>query len=280
MGCGWLIVPTMLIFGFSPDEAVGVGLLQMVPSTLMTVIKDMPKMSWGKRSVMRMLALPLGLGAVLTAFSGRYINAILYKNFGPKALLIIFAFVTIFIGLKTVFGKLNTDQNYVPAISKGQSFIALIFGMITGVLSSLLGIGGAMIFRPILANGFKIPEQITAKAVRLLLLVTTLTGGLFYLFSNGGFQVRILVLTFIIAFGGMIGFPLGVRCNNVVCKNGYSIILQKSFGVISVIILTNTILNLLGFINFSRYLMIFFAVLLFTAINIFARYTKKHPISK
>ena len=43
VGCGWIVVPTMLILGFSPFEAVGIGLLQMAPSTLPTVIRQFPE---------------------------------------------------------------------------------------------------------------------------------------------------------------------------------------------------------------------------------------------
>lgn len=42
VGCGWIVVPTMLILGMGPFEAVGIGLLQMVPSTILTVAKQAP----------------------------------------------------------------------------------------------------------------------------------------------------------------------------------------------------------------------------------------------
>ena len=59
VGCGWLIVPTMLIFGFTPNEAVGVGLLQMVPSILMTTVHDIKSLDWHKESVAVKLVIPL-----------------------------------------------------------------------------------------------------------------------------------------------------------------------------------------------------------------------------
>ena len=133
-----------------------------------------------------------------------------------------------------------------------------------------------MIIRPILVNIFKVPEQWTARAVRILLLLTTSTGGMFYVISSGAQTgLEIFVLTLIIAAGGMMGFPLGVKCNNIVCANGYSEILQKSFVVIPVIVLSNTILKLLGLAEISRVLSLTFAVLLFIYIVVFTFYTKK-----
>lgn len=276
VGCGWLIVPVMLIFGFSPAEAVGVSLLQMVPSTLPVAAKDFTKVNWGKRSFGRRMILPLGLGCFITAFTGRFINAYLYGLFGSKALMIIFCLVNLFIGYQTLFSKPIKNENYLPNFTRKQSWTAFAGGLGTGIFSSLLGIGGAMIIRPILVNIFKVLEQWTARAVRILLLLTTSTGGMFYVISSGAQTgLEIFVLTLIIAAGGMMGFPLGVKCNNIVCANGYSEILQKSFVVIPVIVLSNTILKLLGLAEISRVLSLTFAVLLFIYIVVFTFYTKK-----
>ena len=277
IGCGWLIVPTMLIFGFQPLEAVGAALCQMIFSTAPTVLREIKTTSWGEGSLMRDLALPMALGVILTAFSGRMINAYLYNKFGSKALLAIFAFVMFFIGIKSVFGKTEQNQNKVPFITTMQSFIALFCGMFTGVISSLLGISGALIFRPIIINGFKIAEKRATKAIRFLLLTATVSGSLFYLFADGKFHFHTLLLGILIALGGAFGFPLGVRYGKIVVKRGYVKILQKSFGSIILIIITNSILNLLGYIKFSRYLMIICAVILFAYINIFTFYAAKHP---
>lgn len=277
VGCGWLIVPTMLIFGFQPLEAVGAALLQMVFSTAPTVLKEIPKISWQKYSVMRSLALPMAIGVILTAFSGRLINDYLYNKFGSKALLCLFVFVMLFIGFQSLFGKTAKNQNEEPNISKPQSFAALFCGMFVGVISSVLGISGALVFRPIIINGFKIAEKPAAQAVRFLLLVATISGSMFYLFAGGKFQINILFLGTLIALGGAFGFPLGVKYGSIVLKNGYVKILQKSFGSIILIIITNAILNLLGYITFSRYLMIICAIILFAFINLFTLYTAKHP---
>ncbi len=280
VGCGWLIVPTMLIFGFQPLEAVGAALLQMVFSTAPTVLKEIPKTSWQKFSVMRSLALPMAIGVISTAFSGRLINAYLYNRFGSKALLCLFVFVMLFIGSQSLFGKTAKNQNEEPNISRLQSIVAFFCGMFVGVVSSVLGISGALIFRPVIINGFKIAEKYATKAVRFLLLTATISGSLFYLFAGGKFHTHILLLGVLIALGGAFGFPLGVRYGKIVIKRGYVKILQKSFGSIILIIITNAILNLLEYITFSRYLMIICAIVLFISINLFTFYTVKHPRTK
>jgi len=279
VGCGWLIVPTMLIFGFGPLEAVGAALCQMVLSTAPTVLKEIKNASWQKHSIMRALALPMALGVVMTAFSGRLINIFLEKHFGSLALLCLFVFVMTFIGIKSVFGKTAQSQTQLPNIKNAHSIIALFCGMIVGVISSVLGISGALIFRPVLINGFKVPEKYATQATRFLLLTASFTGAMFYMFASGKFQQNILFLGLLIALGGAFGFPLGVKYGATVLKNGYVKVLQKSFGSIILIIIANSLLNLAGFVTFSRYLMIICALLLFTTINIFTFYTTKHPRS-
>ncbi len=278
VGCGWLIVPTMLIFGFSPNEAVGVGLLQMVPSILMSVVRDIKYLDWKKDSVATRLVIPLGTGAFLLAFSGKIVNRFFYEKFGSIALLVIFCFFMITLGLTVLFGKTTEYETDIPKISKKQSTAAFFMGTIVGVFSSVMGVGGAIFFRPILANIFKVPEKITAKCIRILLLITTFTGGMYYTFTDGKADITIITMSLLIAIGGMIGFPLGIRVHNKILANGYAKYVNKSFAVVTFIVLTNTILNIFGFVIFSRYLMITIAILLFTAINMFKKYTEKHPI--
>ena len=276
VGCGWLIVPTMLIFGFTPNEAVGVGLLQMFPSIVMSVIKDIKSLDWSKNSVASKLVIPLGFGAFLLAFSGKIVNRFFYERFGSIALLLTFCVFMVTLGSVVLFGKTTEYETKLPIISNKQSIGAFFIGMVVGIFSSVMGVGGAIFFRPTLANIFKVPEAVTSKCIRVLLLITTFTGGMYYTFSDGHPDWTIITMSLVIAIGGMIGFPLGIKVHNTVLKNGYEKYVNKSFAVITFIVLINTILNIFGFIIFSRYLMITIAVLLFVSINLFKAYTNKH----
>ncbi len=130
------------------------------------------------------------------------------------------------------------------------------------MFSSVLGVGGAMIFRPVLANGFKVAEMDVARSVRFLLLTTTLVGGLSYLFNADGFDFKVLILSIAISFGGAIGFPLGARAHRVIVKAGYAREARQSFAIICGIVATNVILAVLGREIISRYVMFTAAVTL------------------
>ena len=279
VGCGWLIVPTSLIcFHCTPSQAAGVGLLQMVPSILSPVVRETPLIGWGRGSLGRSIVAPAALGSLVTAFSGRPINDFFNRLLGAKALLFAFGAFMIFIGYKTLFGVKKGYSSTTPRVfpSSAQR-AAFLGGLGAGVFSSVLGVGGAMVFRPLLAHGFKINETDTARSVRFLLLTTTTTGGLTYLFSSSGVDFRVLLLSGAIALGGAVGFPLGVRAHHIAVDSGYGEVVGRSFAAICGIVALNVTFLFFNLTRLSQIVMAIFAILLLILITLFVAYAKKHP---
>jgi len=276
VGCGWLIVPTMLLLGLSPMEAVGIALLQMVPAILPTVVKTYRDIKWSKGSLGRSIILPMAIGSFLTSFTGDPINRALNAAFGDKALMLLFMIVMIFIGCQTAASRAIVYSRESATYTGKSSVGAWVAGLFTGVFSSVLGVGGAVVMRPALASLFKVSEKETSTSIRILLLVTTLTGGLHYLWGGGAFQWKILVLTLLISIGGMIGFPLGVKLHDHVARCGYTQHIHKSFSVIAAIVITSSTLKLCGWLLFSRYLMLVFAAMLVCYLVGFGVYAAHH----
>ena len=148
------------------------------------------------------------------------------------------------------------------------------------MFSSVLGVGGAMVFRPVLANGFKASEMDVARSVRFLLLTTTLVGGLNYLFNSEGFDTKILVLSLAISFGGAIGFPLGSRAHRIIVEAGYARSAQQCFAIICGIVATNVALAVLGKETVSRYIMFGAAISLLVFLSSWSRIAQKKFVAK
>ncbi len=278
VGCGWIVVPTMLILGCDPMQAVGIGLLQMVPSTILTVSKQAPQIGWKKGAPGLSLALPIGIGAALTSLCGKSINAKLIALTGDARWLqwMLIAIITIII-FQTLASKTACYNDEMPPISPGKSRIAFVMGLVTGVLSSMLGIGGGLLIRPLLTSGFKVPEYYTSRIVRLLVLVTTVTGGLTYLIARSGFDWHMFAISMLVAVGGIFGFPLGAKLHTIIYDNGYAQHIHKSFAVVAIAVLANTVLNMYGHPEISRYLMLAIAVGLVLYLAAFTIYAKKKP---
>ncbi len=277
IGCSWLIVPATLLLGATPMEAAGIALLQMVPSILPVAVRDAPALGWGPKSFGRGLLIPLALTSLLFSFAGRPVNVFFYERFGDTAFQCFFAAAMVYLGLKIFFSRPVEYGATLPVFDSGARAKAGIFGALVGFASSLLGIGGGMFFRPLLAGYYKVPEKETANAVRFLLLLTALGGGIAYIFSSGGVQWRIVWFAALVTLGGMAGFPLGVRLHRTVLDNGYARHIHRSFAVIALIVVVNLICTMAGWLTFSRCLMTALAVLLLAYLVLFARYAAKHP---
>jgi len=278
VGCGWIIVPAMLIMGFDPLSAVGIGLLQMAPSTLLTVIRQAPEIGWGRGEPGLTLALPIGIGALVTSLCGKGINRALIDYFGDaRPLQWLLIGIIVIVAIQTLFGSTVVSANQMPEIGKGRQRMALGFGALTGFISSLLGIGGGLIIRPLLTTGFRVPEYYTSRIVRFLVLVTSMVGGATYLVNSDHFDWRIFNVSMLIAAGGIIGFPCGVKLHRIVFNAGYAQHIHKSFAVVAIAMLLNTLLNMYGFSSLSRLLMLGIGVGLSAYLVIFAIYARNNP---
>ena len=277
IGCSWLIVPVMLLSGATPAEAAGVALLQMVPSVLPTVLRDIPKLGWESGSLGRGLLIPLALASLLFSIGGRPANDFLFAHCGDIAFRGFFMLIMIWLGLKIFFSRPVSYGSEIPRFGVERIPSAFVFGAICGFFSSLLGIGGGMLFRPLLGGFYKVPEKETANSVRFLLLITALAGGVSYLFANETIHWRMIVFAALVAAGGMIGFPYGVALHKKVYENGYAVHIHKSFAVIALMVVLNLILTMAGFLPAARICMVALAVLLSVYLVCFGRYTVMHP---
>ena len=81
----------------------------------------------------------------------------------------------------------------------------------------------------------------------------------------------------LVAVGGIFGFPLGAKLHTIIYDNGYAQHIHKSFAVVAIAVLANTVLNMYGHPEISRYLMLAIAVGLVLYLAVFTVYAKKKP---
>ena len=277
VGCGWIVVPAMLILGFDPLDAVGIGLLQMVPATIPTVIRQFPEIGWRRGDPGRVLVLPLAVGAIGASLFGKMFNEKLFELFGgPEILQWLLAGFILVIAFQTAFSRTRVNADEFPAFSSAKRAGVFGTGVATGVLSSMLGVGGGLLMRPLLTSGFKVPEYYTSRIVRLMVTLTTLSGGITYLFQSGAVAWQVLWGAVLVSAGGFAGFPLGTRMHTVAFNAGYAQYIHKSFAIPAGAMFLNTLLNVTGCREASRIAMVVIAFGVAAGLVLFTWYAAHH----
>lgn len=277
VGCGWIVVPAMLILGFDPLDAVGIGLLQMVPATIPTVIRQFPEIGWRRGDPGRVLVLPLAVGAIGASLFGKMFNEKLFELFGgPEILQWLLAGFILVIAFQTAFSRTRVNADEFPAFSSAKRAGVFGTGVATGVLSSMLGVGGGLLMRPLLTSGFKVPEYYTSRIVRLMVTLTTLSGGITYLFQSGAVAWQVLWGAVLVSLGGFAGFPLGTRMHTIAFNAGYAQHIHKSFAIPAGAMFLNTMLNVTGCREASRIAMVVIAFGVAAGLALFTRYAARH----
>jgi len=277
VGCGWIVVPAMLILGFDPLDAVGIGLLQMVPSTIPTVSRQLPEIGWKKAQPGRLVVIPLAVGAIGSSLLGKMFNEKLIGVFGPDVLQWMLTGFILAIGIQTACSRTLVGAEEFPHFSRSKQAGVFATGVGTGVLSSMLGVGGGLLMRPLLTSVFRVPEHYTSRIVRLMVTLTTLSGGITYLFHSGTFNWQVLWGAVLVATGGFIGFPLGVKMHKIAFDAGYAQYIHKSFSIVAGAMFLNTLLNANGCRELSRVAMVLIASGTAAGLYLFTRYAAKNP---
>lgn len=277
VGCGWIVVPTMLILGFDPLDAVGIGLLQMVPATIPTVVRQFPEIGWKREEPGRLLVIPLAAGAVGASLFGKMFNEELFRFFGsPDVLQWMLAGFILVIAFQTACSRTRVNADEFPAFSPAKRAGVFGTGVATGVLSSMLGVGGGLLMRPLLTSVFKVPEHYTSRIVRLMVTLTTFSGGITYLFHSDTVAWQVLWGAVLVSLGGFAGFPLGTRMHKIAFEAGYAQYIHKSFAIPAGAMFLNTLLNVTGCREASRVAMIVIAFGVAAGLAGFTLYAAKH----
>ncbi len=281
VGCGWFMVPALLVLGVDTMTAIGVALLQMMLATIPTVCRQYREIGWGPGSYGRSLALPVCCGAVATSLLGKVANRHLIAYFdSEKPILLIFVFFVSVICIQSAWVRTACYVTAPPVISRRQSCRAGLYGVTAGLVSSMCGIGGGLFIRPLLTTVFRVPEFFTSRIVRMSVLLTTGAGGVTYLAGAGGWNRDVLLLGGLAAAGGLVGFPIGTKLHRVVYDAGYAQHIHKSFSVLAFLSVVGAVFKLVNWNAAGEWVIVFSAGILLVYLLGFAWYAGSHPIAQ
>lgn len=128
------------------------------------------------------------------------------------------------------FKKLPMQVHFVRSKIKVSVLVPITIGIFSGILASMLGIGGGIILVPAMMYLLKMPSSLVIGTSLYQMLLT----GIFVTFFHGVINNAVdIVLTVLLITGGVVGAQVGIKFTNKVSQGKLRILLAVIFMIIA-----------------------------------------------
>jgi len=172
VGGGMILTPLLLLLGFDIKTAIGISIVQMVFSSIFGSY-----LNFKKGLLVVKEGIFIGLGGFLGGFGGGYLTQYLSDTLLQYLLL----FLLCLAFYRISYAPIVKDTPTIKPISN-QIFFSL--GVLIGLFSISLGVGGAIILTPILVSVLHYPLKKAVSASLFFVLFSSVSGFLSRL-NNG-----------------------------------------------------------------------------------------------
>lgn len=221
VGGGIVMTPVLTYMGFSPAVIASSSLIAVFATSISSTLTYIRRKYINYRLGVQ-LALPAIPGSIIGGFLSNFISLEHFK--------IYFAVLLTSVGLYILFKNkiINKTLGRTP---KPLYYFIIIFGTFgAGLISSFFGIGGGIIFVPILIIIYKLKMINASPTAQFTLLISTITGLLTHiLLEHPDYSYGIAL-----ALGAFFGAQLGSRSIHLINENILSKLL--SFSLITIAI--------------------------------------------
>jgi Predicted permeases len=186
IGGGIIIVPTLTNLGYPIERVIPVSLLAILLNSIISSVKY---------SMKNLINYKLGLNLSILTIFGAIIGSMVFIIINKKILYILFGIIIIILAILIL--KIRKIK-----INKSLGFLMFIFG---GIISNLLGVGGGVLFTPLLNLIFNLDLKKSVATSLLMIGIVTGIGTLIYFYE----RLLDLYLGLLTATGIIIGSFLG-----------------------------------------------------------------------
>lgn len=197
-----LYVPEWIgVGGFTPKEVAAISMLQVFFASLSGIISNRLS-SKGKESLVhKKLVIQMGLGTLAGSLIGSV--ASLYLN--GSTINVVYGFLAVIAVVLMVIPVKASTENLPLARVTYNALLAVATAFLVGVVSGIVGAGGAFILIPIMLTLLKIPTRITI-ASSLAIVFLSAVGGVIGKIAAGGIPLWPAVFAVV---GSLLGAPIG-----------------------------------------------------------------------
>jgi uncharacterized membrane protein YfcA len=220
VGGGIVFVPGLLyVGGWRIQDAVAASLVIIIFSSLSGTIRNARSadpVNWRVAGLLSLAVAPSSLiGVLISRVSPEVVVKVAFAT-----LLIALAYPTARGG-----GEYDSDRDYLEFLFLG------VFGIVGGMLSGLVGVGGGVVMVPLMVLGMGLTTKRAISTSLAVVMFTGIVGAAGYV-ATGFRDVQDLLSLPPLIIGSVIGAPLGVRIRNWLPAN----VVRIGFSVFMVIV--------------------------------------------
>jgi len=194
IGGGMILIPILLVLGFEIKDAIGISIMQMVFSSVFGSYLNHKK---------GQLIIGEGIFVGFGGFIGGYIGGYVTGYMSDAILQGIFFALLLFALFRLFFSKNHEDDTMAKSLSK---VLLFSLGVVIGIFSITLGIGGAILLTPILVGLLHYPLK-KAVSAGLFFVVFSSIAGMISRLANGTID---FTNGLIVAIASLVGVALGI----------------------------------------------------------------------
>jgi len=211
LGGGIIIVPVLTFFGFSPALAASNSIFAVFSNAIASSI------SYAKQ---RRIEYSIGLKLGLLSIPGTVVGALISSEITPSIFKILFALILISASIY-IFSKRKIEQkNY--NLSKQIMILAIGASFFAGILSGLFGVGGGIIFVPLMVVAMGLSMKNAAPTSQFILLFASASALLTHtILGHPDFYQALLL-----SVGAFVGGLVGARLSLEIKENSLKILIS------------------------------------------------------
>ena len=204
IGGGMILVPILLVLGFDIKDAIGISIVQMVFSSIYGSYLNHKKGS---------LIIGEGIFVGIGGFAGGFVGGYVTDYISDAVLQFTFFGLLLFALFRLFYSQNHEDDSQTKTLNKG---LLLSLGVIIGIFSITLGIGGSIILTPVLVGLLHYPLK-KAVSAGLFFVAFSSVAGMMSRLSSGTIDFN---NGLVVAVASLLGVTLGIWLkDHVTSKN-------------------------------------------------------------
>src|SRR2546430_7136549 len=200
LGGGFVVVPILTFFGFSPQLAASNSLFAAFSNAVAST------MSYAKQ---KRIVYSLGLKLGLLSIPGTILGAYISDGITPSSFKILFGIVLLASSIYIFLKRKMESKDY--NLSKQIMVLAIGASFFAGIISSLFGIGGGVVFVPLMVVAIGLSMKLAAPTSQFILLFAAASGMIMHSILGHPDYYQASLLSAGAFVGGLVGSRLSLQ---------------------------------------------------------------------